>query len=79
MDRDKKEKKFKIKAYSKTELAGLYSCDIRTMKKWIDINLKLKKELAKAGYTNGQRTLLTPAQVKVFVKYIGEPQAMLEC
>lgn len=69
---------FKIRAYGKTELALLYMpnsaprCACKNLQRWININPELTEELCRAGYLKQQR-ILTPRQVKIIVKYIGEP------
>ena len=59
---------FRIHAYSKEELAMLYNptyCISNAIK-------ALKGELEKVGYNKYRRTF-TPLEVKVLVKYLGEP------
>ena len=69
---------FRIHAYSKEELAMLYnptyciSNAIYTLAAWIRHNKALKGELEKVGYNKYRRTF-TPLEVKVLVKYLGEP------
>ena len=69
---------FRIHAYSKEELARLYNPDycitnaIATLATWIRTNKALKTELEKVGY-NRYRRSFTPLEVKVLVKYLGEP------
>ena len=69
---------FRIHAYSKEELAMLYnptyciSNAIYTLAAWIRHNKALKGELEKVGYYKYRRTF-TPLEVKVLVKYLGEP------
>ena len=57
---------FRIHAYSKEELA------MYTLAAWIRHNKALKGELEKVGYNKYRRTF-TPLEVKVLVKYLGEP------
>lgn len=65
-------------ACSFTELAIRYNPYIsvksarRILRHWISINQPLQTELAANGYLPGQR-MLTPKQINVVYKYIGEP------
>lgn len=69
---------FKIKSYSKTELARVYNpqlCDRTaqyTFLKWIDKNVKLMQELISTGYSRTDR-FFTPKQVEIIVEHLGEP------
>lgn len=72
------EDKFKIKSYGYGELALLYfpnntpksaSVQLRT---WIRLNEKLKNELKESGFATGKK-ILTPKQVEIIIKFIGEP------
>ena len=63
---------FRIHAYSKEELAMLYNPTYYTLAAWIRHNKALKGELEKVGYNKYRRTF-TPLEVKVLVKYLGEP------
>ena len=45
---------------------------IYTLAAWIRHNKAVKGELAKVGYNKYRRTF-TPLEVKVLVKYLGEP------
>ena len=64
----------RIQAYSKSQLAALYLPHIqpasarRTLRSWIAKNTAL----ARSGYT-GKAILLTPAQVGLFFRFLGEP------
>lgn len=68
----------RIQTYSKSQLAALYLPCIqpasarRTLRSWIAKNTKLQAALAQAGYSENA-ILLTPAQVKLFFKFLGEP------
>jgi len=72
------EEDFKIRAYTKVELAGLYnpgmgiSGALRTLARWMSGNKALVAELARLEYNHRNR-ILTPMQVKVIVGYLGEP------
>lgn len=69
---------FKVRAYGKTELAQLYMpnseprCACKILQRWFNINPELTEELNRAGYKKHQK-ILTPRQVKIIIKYIGEP------
>lgn len=66
------------RTYSKSELASLYMPHVatatarRTLARWIAHNKQLTEELAQAGYKK-QQILLTPAQVSIIFKFLGEP------
>ena len=69
---------FTIRAYGLQELGQLYfpfsatasaSCQL---KRWINLNTALYKEIANAGYHSGQR-LLTPRQVSIIAAHLGPP------
>ena len=68
----------RIQAYSKSQLAALYLPHIqpasarRTLRSWIAKNTELQAALARSGYT-GKAILLTPAQVGLFFRFLGEP------
>ena len=59
-------------------LAGLYLPHIqsasarRTLRSWIAKNTALQAALAQTGYSE-KAILLTPAQVRLFFKFLGEP------
>ncbi len=55
------EKIYKVKAYSKKELASMYKRSVRTLNKWIDI-IDLE--------TNNKK-ILTPKQVRTFSTVMG--------
>lgn len=69
---------FKIKSYSKMDLARIYNpqlCDRTaqyTFIKWLDKNVKLMQELLNTGYSRTDR-FFTPKQVQLIVEYLGEP------
>lgn len=75
---ENKEEKFQIRTYSKGELAALYNPALtpdgarHTFARWLRFNEKLWKELHEWGYSPHSR-LLTPVQVGVIVRYLGEP------
>lgn len=64
--------------YSKSQLATLYLPHIqsasarRTLRSWIAQNTALQAALAQTGYSE-KAILLTPAQVGLFFKFLGEP------
>ena len=68
----------RIQAYSKSQLAALYLPHIqpasarRTLRSWIAKNTELQAALTRSGYT-GKAILLTPAQVGLFFRFLGEP------
>ncbi len=70
--------KFKIKSYGYGELAQMYFPTITKQsatvqfRRWIRINNKLLDELGLAGFKRYQK-MLTPKQVEIIVRYIGEP------
>jgi len=70
--------KEKPRAYSKGELARKYLPNIhpvsarRTFCSWIEYNDELKAELEKVKYRKSS-IVLTPAQVAIIFKYLGEP------
>ena len=70
--------KFIVRAYTKVELAELYSPDakgdaaVRLLNRWIRRMPNLKKELKALGATMSTR-IYNPAQVKLISKYLGEP------
>ena len=72
------ESRTRIQAYSKSQLAGLYLPHIqsasarRTLRSWIAKNTALQAALAQTGYSE-KAILLTPAQVRLFFKFLGEP------
>ncbi len=65
-------------AYSKSQLATLYLPHIqpasarRTLRSWIAKNTALQNELARTGYSE-KAILLTPAQVGLIFRFLGEP------
>lgn len=67
----------RIQTYSKSQLATLYLPHIqpasaRTLRSWIAQNTALQAALAQTGYSE-KAILLTPAQVGLFFKFLGEP------
>ena len=44
----------------------------RQLKRWINYNKELRRELDKTGYLDKQR-VLTPTQVELICHYLGEP------
>jgi hypothetical protein len=69
---------FKIRAYTKVELACLYNPDmaitgaLRTLAKWISGSNSLTEELSLMEYNHRNR-IFTPRQVKAIVEHLGEP------
>lgn len=69
---------FKIRSYSKVELALLYNpcmsipTALRTLSRWIACNSRLTAELASLHY-NPRNRLFTPRQVQAIVTHLGEP------
>ena len=67
------ESRTRIQAYSKSQLAGLYLPHIQSaLRSWIAKNTALQAALAQTGYSE-KAILLTPAQVRLFFKFLGEP------
>jgi hypothetical protein len=72
------EEKFKIRSYGFGELAQLYFPNISKksasaqLRRWIRINNPLQIELTSHGFRKFQK-MLTPKQVEIIIKYIGEP------
>ena len=69
---------FRIKAYSKYELAELYNpgrtapAALQTLYRWIQRNTALKTELENVGYNKFRHCFLRQ-EVALIVKYLGEP------
>jgi Domain of unknown function (DUF4248) len=74
-----KEDKFVVRAFGFGELAQLYFPSITQksasaqLRKWIESDIFLSKELSHVGYKFSQR-LLTPRQVRTIIQILGEPQ-----
>ena len=65
----------RIQAYSKSQLATLYLPHIQpasARRSWIAKNTALQNELARTGYSE-KAILLTPAQVGLIFRFLGEP------
>ena len=65
----------RIQTYSKSQLATLYLPHIQpasARRSWITQNTALQAALAQTGYSE-KAILLTPAQVGLFFKFLGEP------
>ncbi|MDF9799768.1 hypothetical protein OKW21_005031 [Catalinimonas alkaloidigena] len=60
---------FKIKAYTKSELADMYGVHVNTLSKWIDRHLPAFEEL---GYTKTLK-MLDPAMIKLFISIFSTP------
>jgi hypothetical protein len=73
-----KEETFKVRAYGYGELAQLYFPNISKQsatvqfRRWIVVNEKLQEALIDSGFKKFQK-LLTPKQVDIITKFIGEP------
>lgn len=73
------EDKFIVRAFGFGELAQLYCPSITKksasaqLRKWIESDMFLRKQLIQAGYKLGQR-LLTPRQVITIIQTLGVPQ-----
>jgi hypothetical protein len=69
---------FKVRAYGYGELAQLYFPNISKQsatvqfRRWIIVNDKLQEALLDSGFKKFQK-LLTPKQVAIITKFIGEP------
>lgn len=67
-----------IRTYTKQELASLYSpgttdrSALRTLYNWIRLNTELRNELCATHYSKWSKSF-TPRQVRLIVKYLGEP------
>lgn len=72
------DKCFVIRVYSKEELAMLYNPGkcltpaLQCFYRWIRMNSKLMEELEAVGY-NKHRHSFTPLEVRLIIKYLGEP------
>lgn len=77
-EEEEDEKPFVIRVYSKAELAMLYNPGkcvtpaLLSLYRWIRMNRKLTEELEAAGY-NKYRHSFTPLEVRLIIKYLGEP------
>ncbi|MCD7936283.1 MAG: DUF4248 domain-containing protein [Tannerellaceae bacterium] len=69
---------FRIKSYGFQELAILYAPGLqpesasKRLKSWLLANKELTSELYRWGWTRRSR-ILTPVQVSIIVRYLGEP------
>jgi hypothetical protein len=72
------EEDFKIRAYTKVELAGMYNPGmtitgaLRTLARWISGNKSLTAELSLLEYNHRNR-IYTPRQVRAIAEHLGEP------
>ena len=72
------EKSLIIRSYSYKEFAMNYLPHLtpdyasKQLRRWILHNKQLQQELTASGWISGQR-LLTPLQVTILVRYLGEP------
>lgn len=70
---------FEIKSYGFAELAGLYRPNLssknamRTLKSWMTRTPGLLNELKATGFNPLQIRTLTPRQVAIIIRYLGEP------
>lgn len=77
------EDKFVVRAFGFGELAQLYFPTITKksastqLRKWIESDKFLRKELTHAGYRFNQR-VLTPRQVDILILIIGKPYAFIK-
>ena len=63
----------RIQAYSKSHLPHIQPASARrTLRSWIAKNTALQNELARTGYSD-KAILLTPAQVGLIFRFLGEP------
>lgn len=73
------ESAFKYRTYPFVELAQLYFPNVtkksasKQLKKWIEVNKKLSKELFANTEETVRLRILTPNQVKMIVEELGEP------
>lgn len=69
---------FRLKAYTKVELAQLYSphsqeaTALQNLYRWMKRNTSLMEELQGLGYNKYRHSFLKQ-EVQVIVKYLGEP------
>ncbi len=69
---------FPIRTYSKAELAMLYcpnqcvTLALSSLYRWMKLNTSLMAELQSVGYYK-YRHSFTPLEVRIIVKYLGEP------
>ena len=69
---------FRLKAYTKVELAQLYSphsqeaTALQNLYRWMKRNTSLMEELRGLGYNKYRHSFLKQ-EVQVIVKYLGEP------
>lgn len=69
---------FRVRAYSKAELAALYNpnecitVSLQILSRWIRKNPTLMKELAEINYNKFRRGF-TPKEVELIVKHLGTP------
>ena len=72
------ETKILIKSYGWQELAILYSPEliprsaVKRLSRWVAFNPKLEQELIETGWYKGKK-VLTPGQVAILFRYLGEP------
>lgn len=75
---ESREKEWRIRPYSKKELALAYAPDIspgaalNRLAQWINLNTDLRQALQEAGYRSHQR-LFTSRQIALIFEYLGTP------
>lgn len=70
---------FRIRPYTKRELARLYFPDtpkvktaVTNLRRWMGQNAGMMERLCEAGYLPGNR-IFSPRQVRIIVEAFGEP------
>ncbi len=70
---------FRIRPYTKRELARLYFPDtpkiktaVTNLRRWMGQNAGMMERLSEAGYLPGNR-IFSPRQVRIIVEAFGEP------
>ena len=72
------DKEWRIRPYSKKELAQAYAPDISAgaalnrLAQWINLNTALRQALEEAGYRTCQR-MFTSRQTELIFRYLGTP------
>ena len=72
------ETSFRVKAYSKVELAMLYNPEqcvtvaLKKLSRWMQANPTLVEELREVSY-NKYRRSFTPKEVDLIIRHLGEP------
>lgn len=74
---------FKIRTYGRTELAQIYcpglcrQAAFRKLNNWIDFHPTLRSELSMRWFLRDKVRTYTPAQVRLIVDALGEPEGEL--